>query len=73
MKRLKQVLIVWASIYPTITIILYYFGELLWQIPLVLRTLVLTAVLVPLMIYVLIPFWTKLLNGFGDKEKSRSK
>lgn len=28
-----------------------------------LRTLVLTAVLVPLMVYVLIPFWTRVLSS----------
>ncbi len=62
MKKLKNILIVWVAIYPTITIIQFLFGELLNELPLVLRTLTLTGVLVPLMVFVLIPFWTRILT-----------
>lgn len=59
MKKLRTVLIVWVAIYPTITVIQYFFGGILSELPLALRTLILTGVLVPLMVYLLIPFWTK--------------
>ena len=62
MKKLKNVVIAWVSIYPAITLILRVFGNTLNHIPLMLRTLVLTAILVPLMIYVLVPFWTKVFT-----------
>lgn len=58
MKKLKTTLIVWIAIYPTITAIQYFFGEYLMAFPLAIRSLILTLILVPLMVYMLIPFWT---------------
>jgi len=66
MKKLKSTFIVWTAIYPAITLIQYVFGEILAKLPLAFRTLVLTGVLVPLMVYGLIPFWTKTFNSFGQ-------
>ncbi len=63
MKKIKNTLIVWVSIYPAITLILLLFGDLLNQLPILLRTLVLTLILVPLMVYVLVPFWTRILSN----------
>ncbi|MEM7606621.1 MAG: hypothetical protein AAF411_14785 [Myxococcota bacterium] len=51
----RAALITWVTIYPTITLLLYVFGPLLEPLPLPLRTFVLTAVLVPLMVFVLVP------------------
>lgn len=62
MKKIKQILIVWISIYPPLTILLLAFGDQLNGVPLAMRTLVLTLILVPLMILVLIPFWTFVFN-----------
>lgn len=63
MKKIKNTLIVWVSIYPAITLILLLFGDLLNQLPILLRTLVLTLILVPLMVYILVPFWTRILSN----------
>jgi len=62
MKKLKKIFIVWMSIYPAITFILLLFGDQLNAIPVMKRTFILTIVLVPLMVYFLIPFWTKMFN-----------
>lgn len=62
MKKLKSTIIVWIAIYPAITTILMVFGENLNQLPILLRTFILTIVLVPLMVHILIPFWTKVLT-----------
>lgn len=62
MKKLKSTFIVWIAIYPAITGILLLFGEYLNHLPLLIRTLILTLVLVPLMVYFLIPFWTKVFS-----------
>ncbi|PRX54854.1 hypothetical protein [Flagellimonas meridianipacifica] len=62
MKKLKTTLIVWIAIYPAITAILLVFGTYLNHLPILLRTLILTLVLVPLMVYFLIPFWTKVFS-----------
>ncbi len=70
MKRLKNTLIVWVAIYPAITFLLFTFGDVLNQLPLFLRTFILTAILVPLMVYFLIPFWT---NVFHHLSKFRQR
>ncbi|PRX55365.1 hypothetical protein [Flagellimonas meridianipacifica] len=67
MKKLRNTLIVWVSIYPAISIFLMLFGEVLDGLPVLLRTLILTLVLVPLMVYVLIPFWTGVFEKFKNR------
>ncbi len=62
MKKLKNTFIVWIAIYPAITAILLLFGDYLNNLNLFVRTLILTIVLVPLMVYALIPFWTKVFR-----------
>ncbi|MBW1296029.1 hypothetical protein [Aquimarina litoralis] len=62
MKKIKSTFIVWIAIYPAITLISILFGEYLNQLPIPVRTFVLTIILVPLMVYFLIPFWTKIFK-----------
>ena len=63
MKAVQTIFIVWISIYPTITLLLWGFGAQLQALPLPLRTLVLTVILVPLMVLVLVPFWTRQIEA----------
>lgn len=59
-KKWKMAVIIWLAIYPTITTLFLVFGKYLMLInPLPLRTLCLTVVVVPLMVFVLIPFLQK--------------
>ncbi len=52
--------LVWTAIYPTITIFFALAGSLLEHIPVLpLRTLVSTMVVVPLMVYFIVPFLSK--------------
>lgn len=60
--RYKQAIVVWLAIYPTITIILLALGPRLEALPIPLRTLALTLLLVPLMVYVLVPTLNRLLH-----------
>ncbi|MEO1258882.1 MAG: hypothetical protein AAFZ15_08785 [Bacteroidota bacterium] len=53
--KYKIALLTWLAIYPLITFILMLFGEPLNQLPLPIRTLVLTVVLVPIMVYWAVP------------------
>jgi antibiotic biosynthesis monooxygenase (ABM) superfamily enzyme len=53
--RHRLALIVWLAIYPTITLLLHLGGPVINDWPLPLRTLALTAVAVPLMVFVLLP------------------
>lgn len=63
-KKWKTALIIWIAIYPALTILIALFGEYLILLPLALRTLVMTAVLVPLLVFVLVPALHKVLGGW---------
>ena len=53
--RHKMVVITWLAVYPLITAIFLFGGPLLLQLPLPLRTLLMTAVMVPTMAYLIMP------------------
>jgi hypothetical protein len=54
--RWKNALLVWIAIYPSISLLSYLAGPWLVTLPLLLRTFILTAILVPLLVFVLLPF-----------------
>ena len=60
--RYKLFLLSWIAIYPLITVILFLFGQQLILLPLPLRTLILTGVLVYLMTFWVMPKLTKLFH-----------
>ncbi|MEM7592298.1 MAG: hypothetical protein AAF383_12390 [Cyanobacteria bacterium P01_A01_bin.83] len=64
MPRYKLFLLTWLAIYPLITIILHYFGRYLNLLPLPLRTLLLTGVLVYLMTYWVMPVLVRLFHNW---------
>ncbi|WP_296053493.1 antibiotic biosynthesis monooxygenase [uncultured Alteromonas sp.] len=57
--RYKMTIVSWLALYPAATLIFWLFGPWLAHLPLLIRTLVVTAVLMILMSYVLMPFMTK--------------
>ena len=59
--RWKMAVAVWLAIYPTLTFLLWLAGPRIasWALPL--RTLAVTAVLVPLMVFLLLPSIQRLL------------
>ncbi len=64
-KKWKLAILIWIAIYPTITLIFFFFGKHLIQInPLQLRTLSITLVIVPLMVFVLLPQLQKLFKNW---------
>lgn len=70
-KKWKMVIVIWLAIFPLVNCIFYFFGDLLTSIHfLPLRTLVLTLVLIPIMVYVLIPIITKLLANWLNTLKN---
>ena len=81
--RYKMALLTWLVIFPLISGINALFGSLLNQLPMLLRSLVLTVVLVSLMTYVLMPRVTRLFApwlypsvphlGKGARRKYRKK
>jgi antibiotic biosynthesis monooxygenase (ABM) superfamily enzyme len=63
----KTALLIWLAIYPTINLIMWLLGDFLGSLPLPLRTLVMTLILVPLMVYVLLPLVNKAFRNWLSK------
>jgi antibiotic biosynthesis monooxygenase (ABM) superfamily enzyme len=61
--KFKMALLVWCAIYPTVTAIFFVLGDFLATIHPMLRTLVVTVILVPLMVFVYLPSINK---RFGE-------
>lgn len=72
--KLKMKLIaslkIWVVIYPSITLFLYLFGETLSVMPLYLRTLLLTASLVPWMVFIGLPVVDAVIRQFSRKKNN---
>jgi antibiotic biosynthesis monooxygenase (ABM) superfamily enzyme len=63
----KRTFLIWLAIYPIVTIVFGCFGDFLMQFPLMLRTLLLTLVVVPLASYVVLPFYQKIFSKWLNK------
>ncbi|MCY0964746.1 antibiotic biosynthesis monooxygenase [Parathalassolituus penaei] len=66
--RYKMTLVSWMALYPIVTLVFLIFGPWLQQVPLLLRTLLVTALVMVLMSYVAMPRMTRwfrpwLFNG----------
>jgi antibiotic biosynthesis monooxygenase (ABM) superfamily enzyme len=59
--RWKTAVVVWLAIYPCITFVLWLAGPSIQGWPLAVRTLAITAAVVPLMVFLLIPGLQRLL------------
>ncbi len=60
----KFAIMVWIAIYPTITFVSFLIGDTIKNRPLPLKTLLMTGILVPLMVFVLLPLLRKLLGDW---------
>jgi uncharacterized protein len=60
--RYKMAVVTWLAVFPLITLIFALFGPLLSQLPTLLRTLILTMVMVTLMTYEIMPRLTRLFS-----------
>jgi antibiotic biosynthesis monooxygenase (ABM) superfamily enzyme len=62
--RWKTAILIWMGIYPTITIVLGTLGSYIlpMKIPLYLKTLPITLIVVPLMVYAVLPLLHKLFG-----------
>lgn len=58
---------IWVVIYPSITLFLYLFGKPLSVLPLYQRTLLLTLVLVPWIIFIGVPLVDLILRQISSK------
>jgi len=62
---------IWSAIYPSITLFLYLFGEALSVLPLYQRTLLLTVLLVPWIVFVGVPFVNLIIRLLSAKNEKR--
>ncbi len=69
--RYKMVAITWLAIYPLITAVFFFFGDPLQRLPLGFRTLVVTAIIVPAMLYLVLPLMTPLFARWLYPSESR--
>lgn len=71
-KKYKITIVSWLALYPTITLIFFLFGDILANIPFLLRIFIVTAVVMVLMSYVLMPRFTKWFSFwlFPNDEKN---
>lgn len=58
--KYKLALLIWIAIYPTINLLFWVLGDTLNSLPMYIRTLVLTVILVPVMVFLLLPALTKI-------------
>lgn len=67
-KKWKMAIVIWLAIYPLITTIFALLGKQLILIePLPLRTLIITIIAIPIMVFILIPTLQKLLHNWLTK------
>jgi antibiotic biosynthesis monooxygenase (ABM) superfamily enzyme len=63
----KFAVMVWIAIFPSITFLQILIGKQLLELPIPLRSLILTVILVPLMVFVLLPILRKILGSWLNK------
>ncbi len=57
--KYKMAIVTWLAIFPTVSFIFWLFGERLLTLPLLLRTSIMTAFIVILMTYIIMPQFTR--------------
>ncbi|WP_031524071.1 hypothetical protein [Streptomyces sp. NRRL F-5123] len=65
----RRALITWLAVYPVITLVLGLLGPRIATLPLLLRTLILTGIVVPVAAYVLVPALTKAHARLSTRER----
>ena len=58
---------VWIAIYPAITLTSFLLGDVIQNLPLAIRTLIMTGILVPLMVFILLPLLGKIMKNWLHK------
>lgn len=63
----KRAFLVWLAIYPLVTVLFFILGEYLGRFPIPVRTLILTLIAVPVMVYGILPFYHKVFDKWLNK------
>jgi antibiotic biosynthesis monooxygenase (ABM) superfamily enzyme len=70
--RVKLSLLVWIAVYPVVTGLAFLSATALADSPLALRTLVMSAVMVPLMTFLIIPHLMRIFGKWLSRSPDRS-
>lgn len=62
--RIRMAFVTWLGIFPTVSLVLWYIAPLLQPVPFLLRTALLTLLVVITMTWVVMPRLTKLMRGW---------
>ena len=68
----KMTVVSWLALYPAVTVVFALFGDWLAQIPLLIRTMLVTMVVMGLMSYVLMPRMTKWFSFWLFPKKNKN-
>ena len=63
-KKFKNSVVTWLGLYPTIIIVSLLLKDWLICLNLYIRSFVLTVIIVPLMVYLIIPFFNNVIRRF---------
>lgn len=63
----KFAVMVWIAIYPAITLVSFLLGDKIQNLPIAIRTLIMTLILVPIMVFILLPLFAKIMNNWLHK------
>jgi len=67
----KRAFLIWLAIYPLITILFFLLGNFLSPYPLAIRTLILTVIAVPMVCYIILPFYTVIFKQWLTKTNKK--
>lgn len=67
----RRALLTWLAVYPTITAAFVLLGPYLGHLPLALRTLVMTGLVVPVVVYALMPLLLKAETKLARRHRRR--
>jgi antibiotic biosynthesis monooxygenase (ABM) superfamily enzyme len=70
--KLLASLKIWIVIYPSITLFLYLFGEVMSGLPLYQKTFLLTISLVPWIVFIGVPFVDTIIRLTSSQQEKRS-
>jgi antibiotic biosynthesis monooxygenase (ABM) superfamily enzyme len=63
-RRSKQAILTWVAVYPSLTLVLAVLNPLMESWPLWLRTLLVTVLLVPVVVWVILPVLTRVVGDW---------
>ena len=65
----KRAFLIWLAIYPLITILFFLLGDFLSVYPMMIRTFILTVIAVPIVFYLILPFYNRLFKQWLNQNK----